>query len=1580
MSFRTSTCVIFVLIASILLAASAVVAAPTVLVTPSSLTTLTQTDVVLSLNGITSAGDLTIEQILDVDRDGVVDAGEPVIRSYSLTDGVSSSNLNIQGDEDGSGDGSVTTTLNYHSLDVGLYRAIGSHIFRVTDLTAGTSEVATMTITQTPTSQSISGTIVDGVGTAVPGAVVIIWEPAKDRDFAEVVADENGNFSVYLENPGEYGVAPLNLPPYYLSEDGMELVSIAAGQNVSGVVATIGEGGYTVSGRVVIEGTSAGVPGISIDIEGVDTPWVYATTFTDADGYFAVQVPAGNYEAWLGVNDSTFNPGNQGLIGDDDFYAFVVSGDMTIPDAQLRFGTDLITGQVVDVDSGLPVAGIEVEANCWEAAGYPRTKTYTDANGVFHLLVEENGFGWNIEAQNDSDNVVNQAYISEGIYLSDLTSITGLTLNVKAVSVAITGTLTDNTGTPVEWEWIQARLPNGTWWTGAEATNGGVYSMSVFSGEWLLQAWPDGCLNAVFVEEGETATLDVDFDGALYGCNPDLDGDTVYNDWAYGAFDNCPATPNTDQADIDSNGIGDACDTGDYDDDGLKDYLELRYGTGINNTDTDGDGVLDGEEVANGTDPLRADTDSDGVNDGDEALAGTDPLVPDNGDATLNGTYLASQFMDDEVGTSRYIITNRMQLTFDGTVRALFETLASSTGDIDTGAFYYDPAANNTFSLLPDGYLGHLSSDESVLLMLDADASDNAVSIIAGGKLTTGMTNASLTGNYIYAEMNGTGPSGATGKTLLTFDGAGTATYSSISRSDGSPESGSVSYGVAASGMLTAGPGVGFVTADGELLMLNNADADLFIGFGVRQGTGMTTADLSGDYFFQRVASHSDLAPDYYTSAAGLLLTFDGAGNMTYEKVASSLGESESGALAYAVAADGSLSVGGEPFGHVSTNGEYLVAVDTDWTGDDAIEMGVGVRKPNATHDTDGDGVSNFDELLGGTDPLVANLDTDGDGLFDEEELALGTDPTRADTDNDGVSDAAEVTAGTDPLIPDNGDATLSGVYLAGQFMDDGIGTGGNFISERMLLSFDGTVKGFYQGLASSTGSTGSGDFYYDPAANNTFALIPDGYVGHLSNDENALFILDTDTSDNAVSIIAGGKRTTGMTSASMSGNYIYGEMNGTGSTAISSQTLLNFAGDGTGTYTTIARSDGASETDVFAYSVADDGTLAAGPGSGFVTVDGELMMLVDTTAELFIGFGVRQGSAMSTADLVGEFFYQRVGSHSDTVPNYTSTAGLVLTFDGAGNLVYEKVASSQGESEAAVLTYSVSSDGTLTIEGSVFGTVSSNGEYLVLVDTDWTGDQFIELGVAVKKPNATQDTDGDGVTNFDELNWGTDPLTVGSPLTDDALFVRQVYLDFLSREPDQAGLDYWTSQLSSGVLTRAELVEQYLLSAEFGQSISPVVRLYFTYYLRIPDYGGLMFWVNNYRAGMSLEAISDEFAKAPEFISLYGSLTNEEFITQMYVNVYERQPDAGGLAYWTGMLDSESLTRGQVMVEFSSAPEYLSKSANQVYVTMTYMGLVRRAPDQGGFDYWVGVMDAGASGLDLIQSFLDSAEYQARF
>lgn len=51
---------------------------------------------------------------------------------------------------------------------------------------------------------------------------------------------------------------------------------------------------------------------------------------------------------------------------------------------------------------------------------------------------------------------------------------------------------------------------------------------------------------------------------------------------------------------------------------------------------------------------------------------------------------------------------------------------------------------------------------------------------------------------------------------------------------------------------------------------------------------------------------------------------------------------------------------------------------------------------------------------------VVPGVDSDGDGLTDEEEIALGTNPYNKDTDGDGLTDFEEVrTYKTNPLLPD---------------------------------------------------------------------------------------------------------------------------------------------------------------------------------------------------------------------------------------------------------------------------------------------------------------------------------------------------------------------------------------------------------------------------------------------------------------------------------------------------------------------------------------------------------------------------------
>ena len=115
---------------------------------------------------------------------------------------------------------------------------------------------------------------------------------------------------------------------------------------------------------------------------------------------------------------------------------------------------------------------------------------------------------------------------------------------------------------------------------------------------------------------------------------------------------------------------------------------------------------------------------------------------------------------------------------------------------------------------------------------------------------------------------------------------------------------------------------------------------------------------------------------------------------------------------------------------------------DTDGDGEnDAVEVG----DPNNPTDTDGDGIidalesSNNDQDGDGvndeedpanTDPCVPNLDAgncdqDNDGLTNDEEIAEGTDPTNPDTDGDGYNDGDELSSGTDPLDPCDPDDIL---------------------------------------------------------------------------------------------------------------------------------------------------------------------------------------------------------------------------------------------------------------------------------------------------------------------------------------------------------------------------------------------------------------------------------------------------------------------------------------------------------------------------------------------------------------------------
>ena len=77
--------------------------------------------------------------------------------------------------------------------------------------------------------------------------------------------------------------------------------------------------------------------------------------------------------------------------------------------------------------------------------------------------------------------------------------------------------------------------------------------------------------------------------------------------------------------------------------------------------------------------------------------------------------------------------------------------------------------------------------------------------------------------------------------------------------------------------------------------------------------------------------------------------------------------------------------------------------------------------------DTDGDGMKDATEVEHHFNPLVAdaNADADGDGMPNQAELSTLCDPHDPDTDKDGLADGAEAAHGASPLDPDSDDDSL---------------------------------------------------------------------------------------------------------------------------------------------------------------------------------------------------------------------------------------------------------------------------------------------------------------------------------------------------------------------------------------------------------------------------------------------------------------------------------------------------------------------------------------------------------------------------
>lgn len=176
--------------------------------------------------------------------------------------------------------------------------------------------------------------------------------------------------------------------------------------------------------------------------------------------------------------------------------------------------------------------------------------------------------------------------------------------------------------------------------------------------------------------------------------------------------------------------------------------------------------------------------------------------------------------------------------------------------------------------------------------------------------------------------------------------------------------------------------------------------------------------------------------------------------------------------------------------------------------------------------------------------------------------------------------------------------------------------------------------------------------------------------------------------------------------------------------------------------------------------------------------------------------------------------------------------------------------------------------------------------------------------------------------------------------------FVEQMAQQLLMQPGDPEQIELLALALWSGQSTENQVIEQIFADERIPQGIDPAIRLYLTYFRRIPDYDGLVYWVTSFQNGLPLADISNLFRQSEEFIATYGDLNEQDFVHLVYNNVLGREPDQQGFEYWVNQLQ-QGMPWGDMMIGFSESAEYRSDSRNRVNVINLYRGLLQRVPSE---------------------------------
>jgi hypothetical protein len=331
-------------------------------------------------------------------------------------------------------------------------------------------------------------------------------------------------------------------------------------------------------------------------------------------------------------------------------------------------------------------------------------------------------------------------------------------------------------------------------------------------------------------------------------------------------------------------------------------------------------------------------------------------------------------------------------------------------------------------------------------------------------------------------------------------------------------------------------------------------------------------------------------------------------------------------------------------------------------------------------------------------------------------------------------------------------------------------------------------------------------------------------------------------------------------------------------------------------------------------------------------------------------------------------------------------------------------------------------------IEGAA---VRLNGTQNRLSVTDALGnyrfDNVETNGLYVVTPSRANFSFSPSQRSFSQLGAHTQATFTGAanggtlnPLDTTEYFVRQQYLDFLGREPDEAGFGFWVNNIEScgtdagcREVKRIDTSAAFFLSIEFQQTGYLVYRTYQAAFddlpntpvpLRMGEFkpdtqqisNGVVVLQDGWQKKIedNTQAFFAEFVKRSRFTLTYpATMTPAEFVDRLFANAHVPLTDSdhtAAIAEFGAAADSsDNAARGRALRRVAENSTLTRQQFNQAFVLMEYFGYLRRDPnsgqdtDFGGYNFWLEKLDrfnGNFQNAEMVKAFLTSIEYRARF